>query len=158
MKLKTFPIIKKRNHHFRIIKPPKTNSIGPLRTDKSIYDSFQIGKNMIVVTILLLIMNRLLWTKWTSVSFITNWKNVATIIFLLIWKESQISFRVVTEIGFSSSFRLEKYTSAERETCVSRHNGGPIKGPLKPLNTIVLWCSKGFQDGPQFNPHDPDRR
>ena len=29
----------------------------------------------------------------------------------------------------------------------SLHNGDPIMGPLKPLNTIVLWCSEGFQDG-----------
>ena len=27
-------------------------------------------------------------------------------------------------------------TSAAQETGVSRHNGGPLKGPLKPLNTI----------------------
>ena len=32
--------------------------------------------------------------------------------------------------------RLEKITSAVRETGFSRHNWGPFKGPLKPLNTI----------------------
>ena len=34
--------------------------------------------------------------------------------------------------------RLEKVTMAVRETVVSRHNKGPIKGPLKYHNTIVL--------------------
>ena len=31
-----------------------------------------------------------------------------------------------------------KFTSVVRETRVSRQNGDPIKGPLKPFNTIVL--------------------
>ena len=38
------------------------------------------------------------------------------------------------------------------ETSGSRHNGNPIKGPLKNLNTIVLSWSKGFQRGPKLGP------
>ena len=38
-----------------------------------------------------------------------------------------------------------KLASAARETSVSWHNGGSIKGPLKLLNTTVLWWSNGFQ-------------
>ena len=33
---------------------------------------------------------------------------------------------------------LEKLTLAVRETAVSRHNEGPIKDTLEPLNKIVL--------------------
>ena len=33
--------------------------------------------------------------------------------------------------------KMETLTLAD----VSRHNRGPIKGPLKPLNTIALWCT-----------------
>ena len=40
-----------------------------------------------------------------------------------------------------------------RETGISRHNGWPIKGLLKPLNTILLWCTGVFS-----GPHDADRR
>jgi len=36
---------------------------------------------------------------------------------------------------------LEKSTSAVRKTDVSWHN----YGPFQPLNTIVLWCLRGFQ-------------
>ena len=36
----------------------------------------------------------------------------------------------------------EKLTLAVRETNVSRYNGGPIKGPLKPFSTIVMLSLK----------------
>ena len=42
--------------------------------------------------------------------------------------------------------RLDNLTSAVGETSVSRHNGGPIKGPLQPFNTIALWCTGGFRE------------
>ena len=32
----------------------------------------------------------------------------------------------------------QKHTSAVRRSDVSRHNGGPIEGPLEPLNTILM--------------------
>ena len=42
--------------------------------------------------------------------------------------------------------RLEKkYCFVTRELCAFRNYGGPIKGPLKPISTIVLWCSTGFK-------------
>ena len=48
---------------------------------------------------------------------------------------------------------MEKFTFAIRETCVSRHNGGPIKVPsLKPINTIVLWLPEGFQGALNWTP------
>ena len=42
-----------------------------------------------------------------------------------------------------------------RETCVSRHNGDPIKGSLKPLNTIVLRWSEGFERAFHWAPMMP---
>ena len=30
-------------------------------------------------------------------------------------------------------------------TGASRHNGGKLRAPLKPLNTLVLWCTEGLQ-------------
>ena len=47
---------------------------------------------------------------------------------------------------------------AVRKTSVSRHDGGPIRGPLKPVKTIVLWWSKGFYGALNFFPHDSERR
>ena len=47
--------------------------------------------------------------------------------------------------------RLEKkFTLAVREISVSWHNGGPIKGPLKPFDAIVLWWTRGFQGHPMM--------
>ena len=43
------------------------------------------------------------------------------------------------------------------ETSVSRHNGGPVDDPLKPLNTLVLWCIRGFKGGPLSDNCTPDR-
>ena len=37
-------------------------------------------------------------------------------------------------------------TDAVRENRVSRHNGSPIKLPIKPLNTIVSDGPRGFRD------------
>ena len=37
-----------------------------------------------------------------------------------------------------NSSRLKKRPLADRESCVSRYNGGPIKASLTPLITIVL--------------------
>ena len=101
---------------------------------------------------------------------------------------------------FSPSTRLNKLTSAVRETSVSRHiirsiEGPPetshyhsalfvwgivglpwngratsiwgaplvkhydqLRGPLKPLLTIVLWLSEGFHGCPQLSPHNLERR
>ena len=39
-----------------------------------------------------------------------------------------------------------------RQTGVSRHNGGQIRGLLKPLDEIVLWWSDGFQRGHSTRP------
>lgn len=47
--------------------------------------------------------------------------------------------------------RLEKLTSAIRETRASRYNGAP----LKPLDTIVLWCSRGFRGARNWAPMMP---
>jgi len=45
----------------------------------------------------------------------------------------------VTEINTQT--RLENLTLSIPEIWrISRHNGGPIKGPFEPSNTIVLWC------------------
>ena len=41
---------------------------------------------------------------------------------------------------------LDKLTFPVRQPNVSRHNGAPIEDPLKPLNTIVLWCTKGMNE------------
>ena len=35
-----------------------------------------------------------------------------------------------------------------------RHNGYPIRGPLKTLDTIVPWYSRGFRGCPLFGPYD----
>ena len=36
--------------------------------------------------------------------------------------------------------------------------GAQLRTPLKPLNTIVPWCTGGFKGGPQLGPHDAERR
>jgi len=54
--------------------------------------------------------------------------------------------------------RMEKITQAVWEASVSWHNEGPIEGPLKHLNTIVLWWSEGFQEGPELSSHVAERR
>ena len=48
--------------------------------------------------------------------------------------------------------RLEKIASAVWETSVYRHNGGLIKDSLKPISTIVLWRSGGFQGAFKWAP------
>ena len=47
-------------------------------------------------------------------------------------------------------------TSAVLETTVSRHNGGKLRIPLKPPNTIVLRRFEGFQGGPQLGLYDAE--
>ena len=52
--------------------------------------------------------------------------------------------------GFLAIFTLLSSNNSNRKNnihcqCASRHNGGRIKGPLKPLNTIVLGWFKEFQ-------------
>ena len=41
--------------------------------------------------------------------------------------------------------KKKKLILAVRETGVSRHNGVQLRAPLKPLNTIVLWCAGSFR-------------
>ena len=50
--------------------------------------------------------------------------------------------------------RLKKITSAVRETGVSWHDGGSLKGLLKPPSTILLRWQERFHEGPQLVPHD----
>ena len=40
---------------------------------------------------------------------------------------------------------LQENTSAVRETGVSQHNGNWFRALFKFLNTVVLWCSRGFR-------------
>ena len=49
-----------------------------------------------------------------------------------------ISEDFTCKISIENITRLEKLTSVVRGAGVFRHNGGPIKGPLKPLDRIVL--------------------
>ena len=42
-------------------------------------------------------------------------------------------------------------TWLKKKTSFSRHNGGPIKDPLKILGTIVLWCTTGFSEALSLN-------
>ena len=51
------------------------------------------------------------------------------------------------------SYLYDSVLSAVRETSVSHNNSGPMGVPLKPLNTIMLWWSKGFQGGLQLGTH-----
>ena len=52
--------------------------------------------------------------------------------------------------------RMEKITSAVQETSGSRYNEGPIKDPLKPLNTKVnAVMVRGISGGPQWAPMMP---
>ena len=49
-------------------------------------------------------------------------------------------------------------TYSFREIGVSRHNGDQIRTPpFKPLNTIVMWCTEGFEGRAQVVPHDAER-
>ena len=47
--------------------------------------------------------------------------------------------------------RLEKLTSAVRETGVSRYNGALLRAPLKPPVTKVLWWSTCFRAAFKLN-------
>ena len=44
---------------------------------------------------------------------------------------------------------------AVRENNVSRHDGGPIKGTLKPFKTIVLCCTGSFRGAHNWSPMVP---
>ena len=50
--------------------------------------------------------------------------------------------------------RLQSLTSIVRKTVISRGN----RSPINPPNTIVLWCSEGFQRGSELGPHHAKRR
>ena len=55
--------------------------------------------------------------------------------------------------------RAPKITSAVHETLSCRGiRGDQIRSPLESFNTIVLWWFQGPQRGPQFIPHDAERR
>ena len=41
------------------------------------------------------------------------------------------------------------------EASLSRHNGGPIKNPFKPPNTILLWCTGGIRGALYWAPTKP---
>ena len=62
----------------------------------------------------------------------------------------------VKSFAICNPSRLENLIFCVRDTGVSRHNGGQIEDRLKPVNTILLWCTGGFR-GPQLGPHDADR-
>ena len=49
---------------------------------------------------------------------------------------------------FLSVVRLDTFTSVVREARISQRNGGPITGPVKPLDTILPWCLRGYTDHP----------
>jgi len=70
-------------------------------------------------------------------------------------KRNQLTVCRTTGTRLNKYTPLNKYppwtkdwnTFAAREIGVSRHNGDQIKGPRKPLNMIVLWCT-GVWEGP----------
>ena len=55
----------------------------------------------------------------------------------------------------SATIGRRSLASAVRETGVYLYNGGPIKGPIKHLNTIVLWCKGGFMGVLHWSPMMP---
>ena len=56
-------------------------------------------------------------------------------------------------------FQVQSHTvKSLRETDFSRHDGGPIKDPLKPPNMIVCSDARGFQGGPQLGHHNAESR
>ena len=71
---------------------------------------------------------------------------------------------VITSAGFCSSYTEIKSRRFGMTLSIPYdprwknphfHHGGPIKSPLKPLNTIVLWwCTRGFMVCPQLGAHD----
>ena len=106
-----------------------------------------------------------LWKMKKSFWCIIERKNDTTIIFLSIWKESQIYFRAacpqISRYDRRATAVLGKTVSRRRlshtRLCLQffsiefhRPNWGTL---LKPLDTIVQWCSRGSQ----MFPHDDDR-
>ena len=43
--------------------------------------------------------------------------------------------------------------SSDCEEMISIRRSHQLRAPLKPLNTIMLWCSRGFRGAPQLGPH-----
>ena len=54
--------------------------------------------------------------------------------------------------GTRQTSRLENHTLPVQEPSVSQHNGGPVKGTLKAINTIVLWCTGDFRGALNCSP------
>ena len=53
----------------------------------------------------------------------------------------------------------QSHTLAVREADVSRHNGALFRGPVKPLNIILLCDILGdFKGAPKLGTHDAERR
>ena len=73
------------------------------------------------------------------------------------WKRSLMMMLMMMIIMSSwvGYLSLKKLIFIVWETNFSRHNGGSIKGSLKPLNTIVLWCIGGFSGALNFSPMMP---
>ena len=68
------------------------------------------------------------------------------------WRNIQRNIEGIFKGILKPEKKLEKITSAVRETRISRENGVPNKGPIKSLNKIVLWRSKGIQGAPELVP------
>jgi len=63
-----------------------------------------------------------------------------------------IKRKIVGMVMVVWSARLGECTPSVRQAFVSLLQGGPIEGFLKPLGTIVRWCSEGFQGAFNYSP------
>ena len=97
-----------------------------------------------------------------SIRFTIKRKTVATLIFLAIWKESEIFFCEAFARYFYCGNWRGKTTpnfffpcSFPRVWRLSRHQGGLIQGPLCHHSTAVL---RGFRGCPQMGAHYAERR
>ena len=95
----------------------------------------------------------------TNFNFMINDKRSAETNILFIFNKNEyVKWLIVTNIysiihiygytmySYQSVYQSGEITSAVSETNVSRNDGGQVKGPLKPLNTIVSRCSMGFRE------------
>ena len=55
---------------------------------------------------------------------------------------------------FAALLGLEKITSAVRQTSVSLHKGGTVKGPLQTPYYDTAVMVRGYQDGPSIAPRE----
>ena len=110
----------------------RRNTRNSVRSNKYIYDSFQIERNVITVTVF----RTSLITQWNLLNWVHNQKRktVTTIILLSNWKESEIDFSECSKSKHGTEWISVSIES--QETLIGAHSNSAFR--------LVVRCSFVF--------------